>query len=270
MAILKNETVVITGAANGLGKALAGELFKLGYNLALVDIDAPDINTLREKLKSQDQIVTAHPCDVSNAKDILVARDEIRNMHPHINILINNAGVSISQNFERLDLAHFHKLIDINFWGTVYCSHHFLPDLKKGKDSRLVNICSDFAMMGFPGKTAYASSKGAMMAFTHTLKTELADSSVKVCLVIPPPLDTGLVKNGEHVSDSKRNAEAQFLKTNGMPIDKAAKRIVKKIQIGKFRIVVGGKMYFIDALSRLFPTVLHWFIGKIKHKFNFV
>jgi short-subunit dehydrogenase len=270
MAMLQNETVVITGAANGLGQALANEFFRLRYNLALIDIDIPGLNILRDELKSKDQIVTTHQCDVSKARDIMAAGNEIRNAHHHITILVNNAGISISQNFEQLDLAHFHELININFWGTVYCTNHFLSDLKKEKDSRLVNICSDFALMGFPGKTAYASSKSAIMGFTNALKTELADSSVKVCLVIPPPLDTGLVKNSEHISDSKRNAEALFLKNNGMPIDKAAKRIVKKIRKGKFRIVVGGMMFFVDATSRLFPTFLHWFIGKVKHKFNFV
>jgi short-subunit dehydrogenase len=270
IAASPNKTVVITGAASGLGKALAYEFFRLGYHLALIDIDAPGLIVLQNQLKSKDHVVTVHPFNVSKEEDILAARNEIRNTHRHINIFINNAGVSISQYFDQLDLNHFHELFNINFWGTVYCTKYFLPDLKKEKDSRLVNVCSDFALMGFPGKTAYASSKSAMMGFTNSLKTELADSSVKVCLVIPPPLDTGLVMNGKHINDNKRNLESLFLKKNGMRIDKAAKRIARKIQKGRFRIVVGGMMYLIDSMSRLFPTLLHWSIGKVKHKFNFI
>jgi len=154
--------------------------------------------------------------------------------------------------------------------GTIYFTKHFLPDLKKQNEARVVNIISDFAFIGFPGKTAYGSSKSAVLGFTNALKTELADTNVKVCFVVPPPLDTGLIRNSKHIDEKKRESEARFLEKNGLPIDKTAKRTVKQIRKGKYRIIIGRMMFGIDIIARLFPTLLHRLIGKNKRRFDFV
>jgi short-subunit dehydrogenase len=266
----KDKTVLITGAATGLGKALAFEFCRLGYNLALLDMDSAGLQTLQQELKTPDQKITVHQTDISEEQNIIYVRENILSNHNHIDILVNNAGVSISQTFGLLEIADFQKLFDTNFWGTVYCTKHFLPDLKKQDNSRLVNIISDFALMGFPGKTAYGSSKSAIMGFSNSLKTELTGTSVKVSLVIPPPLDTGLVKRGKHMDETKKQKEAAFLQRNGMDINKAAKLIVRQIEKGKFRIVLGAMMFWIDLASRLFPSLLHYLIGKNKNKIDFV
>jgi short-subunit dehydrogenase len=270
MISLNNKVAVITGSANGLGKALAIELYKLGCHLALLDIDFAGLQKLKTYLQNEPQKITIHQTDISKEGEVIAARQQIIDEHGLIDMLINNAAVSISQPFEQIDLDDYKRLIDVNFWGTVYCSKHFLSDLKQRDDSRLVNIISDFALMGFPGKTAYASSKSAVMGFTNCLKTELAGTSVKTCLVIPPPLDTGIVTNGIHIDEIKKQNEASFLKKNGMPLDKAAKKIIYKIKKGKYRIVIGPMMFWIDIVSRLFPTALHKSIGKNKKQFDFI
>lgn len=270
MTDLKDKTAVITGAASGLGKALAAEFYRQGCHLALIDIDLAGLESTKRTLGNNRQAITIHRADVSVEQDIIAARSEILSIHKRIDILVNNAGVSISRYFEQMDLADYRQLFDINFWGTVYASRHFLADLKKQDDSRLVNIISDFAFMGFPGKTAYSSSKSAVLGFTNALKTELADTGVKVCLVVPPPLDTGLVKNSKHIDDQKRENEARFIKQKGLPIDKTAKRIVRQIRKGKYRIIIGRMMFWVDIAARLFPTLLHRLIGKNKGRFDFV
>ena len=271
MKNLKSKVVIITGAANGLGKALAIEFYNQGSHLALLDVDLNGLELIKRKLiEINGQRITIHQTDVSNEQSIIAARFEVVNTHKHVDCLVNNAGISISQNFEQIDLADYKKLFDVNFWGTVFCTRHFMQDLKQKPDSRLVNIISDFAFIGFPGKTAYGSSKSAVLGFTNALKTELTDTNVKVCFVVPPPLDTGLVKNSKHISDKKREREVRFLENNGFPLDKTAKRIVKQISKGKYRIIVGGMMFWIDIISRLSPTLLHHLIGKNKRRFDFV
>ena len=232
MTNLSNKVAVITGAANGLGKALAIELYNQGCHLALLDIDYAGLEKLKLQIQTNEQVISIHKIDISQESEIIMGRIEILKQHNHIDILINNAGVSISRTFDQVDIADYKWLIDINFWGTIYCSKHFLADLKIQPDSRLVNIISDFALMGFPAKTTYASSKSAVMGFTNSLKTELADSTVKVSLVIPPPLDTGLITKSKHIDDIKRDKEAKFLKQNGMDPGKAARKIVSKIKKG--------------------------------------
>lgn len=270
MRDLKDKVVVITGSANGLGKALATEFYKQGSHLALIDIDIEGLLKLKSELKTETQNITIHQTDISKEQEIIISKQIIIDQHKRINILINNAAISISQTFDDINLAEYKRLIEINFWGTVYCSKQFLPELKQQSDSRLVNIISDFALLGFPGKTSYGSSKSAVMGFTNSLKTELTGTSVRACLVIPPPLDTGLVKNSTHIDDDKRKKEVEFLRKNAMPVDQAAKRIIKQVRKGKYRIVIGTMMFWIDLFSRLFPTIIHNLIGKNKKRIDFV
>ncbi|MEO8405405.1 MAG: SDR family NAD(P)-dependent oxidoreductase [Chitinophagaceae bacterium] len=270
MRDLATKVAVITGAANGLGRALALCLYKQHFNLALLDIDIDGLTKLQRELSNNTQAISIHQVDVSNEEQIIAARKEILQRHQHVDILINNAGVSISQPFDQLALDDYKWLFDINFWGTVYCCKHFLPDLQEQPGSRLVNIISDFALMGFPGKTSYASSKAAVMGFSNALYTELNGTNVKLSIVIPPALDTNIVKNGKHIDEIKRTKEAEFLQKNGMSLDKAATRIISKVKAGKYRVVIGSMMFWTDLGSRLFPTWIHKLIWKNKKKFRFV
>lgn len=270
MIKLKDKVVLITGAAGGLGKALATAFNKQGCHLALVDMNLSGLEQTKNELESREQKVTIHHLDVSSEQDIITTRLEILSHHQHVDILVNNAGISISREFEETNLADFKRLFEVNFWGAVYFTRYFLQDLKSQNESRIVNIISDFAFMGFPGKTAYGSSKSALLGFTNSLKTELAGSGVKVCFVVPPPLDTDLVKNGIHTDDIKRNNETRFLEKHGLPLDRTAMKIVKQIKKGKYRIIIGTMMFWIDLMARLFPTLLNSSIGKSKKQFDFV
>ena len=262
MLNLNNKVAVITGGANGLGKALAKELFSQGSNLALIDIDETALQKLKSELRSKSQKITTHFCDISSENFIIKVRDEILIEHGRIDILINNAAGSRSMIFDEIALLDFLNIINVNFLGTVYCTKHFLSDLKKQADSRIVNIVSTFALLGFPGKSAYASSKSAIMGFTNSLRTELYNSSIKVCLVIPPPLSTNIVKSGKHMNDADRKKEESYLNKNGMPLDKAAQKIISKVKAGKYRIVIGSIVRYLDIAARFFPSIIHAIIGK--------
>ena len=269
MMDLTNKVAIVTGAAGGLGKALATELFLNGCHLALLDTNMAGLEKLKTELQGDQRVISLHNVDISSEEQIIAARQEILQQHRRIDLLINNAGISVSQPFEQMELTDYKSLFNTNFWGTVYCTRHFLDDLKKQPESRLVNIISDFALMGFPGKTAYASSKSAIMGFACSLMTELAGSSVRVSLVIPPPMPTALVSSGKHRSELKKKKENDFLKKHGMLPEMAARRIIPKIRAGKFRIVVGAMMFWIDLVSRLFPSFVHCRINRKKY-FDFI
>ncbi len=126
MTFLKNKVAIITGSANGLGKALAKEFFKQGCHLALIDIDVKGLESLKAELKNTIQKISIHVADISQEQQVIAARQEIIDTHQKVDIVINNAGISISQPFQQVDLEEYKHLIDVNFWGTVYCSKYFL------------------------------------------------------------------------------------------------------------------------------------------------
>src|SRR5688572_830899 len=117
MMDLKNKVVVITGAARGLGKSLANEFYKQGCHLALIDIDIIGLEKAKSELYNSKQKLTVYQSDVSSEQSIISTRLEILKDHQYIDILINNAGVSISQHFDQIGLTDFKRLFDINFWG---------------------------------------------------------------------------------------------------------------------------------------------------------
>lgn len=262
----RDQTAVITGAGNGLGRALAVEFARQGFHLALMDIDEDALKQTERQLASCPQRVTTHCTDIAQDTAIADARSEILLRHAGIDLLINNAGVSVSRPFEQTTDDEFRWLFDINFWGTLRCTRHFLPDLIKS-NGRLANIISSFAWIGFPGKSAYAASKGAIAGLTNTLRTEY--SGIRVSLVIPPPLHTGLVRNGLHTDERKRAAEENFLARNGMSPEKAASVIARGILAGRYRIVVGNRTKLSDLAARLFPSMTHRLIARMKHRFDF-
>lgn len=264
-----NKVAVITGAADGLGRALAIELYKQGCDLALLDVNQAGLAQMKKDLGVAAKI-TIHKADVSNEDELVAARNEILVMHGQVDVFINNAAISASLPFTQMETSTFRDVMETNFIGAMLCAKHFLPLLQKRKDSRLVNISSDFALMGFPGKSAYAASKGALSAFSNTLRTELAGTRTKICLVIPPPMDTGIVKLGAHISDETRRAEAAFIRRYGMPVSRVARRIVHQVKRGKYRIIIGATMYWVDVAARLFPSALHALIGRHKKEFDFL
>ncbi|MBS1583587.1 MAG: SDR family NAD(P)-dependent oxidoreductase [Bacteroidetes bacterium] len=265
-----HRVAVITGAANGLGRALALTLAGRGHTLALVDTDAAGLERLREALGSTAARCTVHPADIADEQAVAAAHAAIVAQHRQVDLLINNAAISISRPFLMADAADMERVLAVNLGGTVRMCRHFLPDLRRSTDARLVNIISAFALLGFPGKTAYASSKAAVMGFTQALRTELGGPSLRVSLVIPPPMATGFLDSGAHLSEAKRAAEQAFVREHAMGVDDVAARIVRRVLKGDPRIVIGPAMFWADLAVRLFPSTTHRVLGRWKHRFRFI
>jgi short-subunit dehydrogenase len=265
-----NKTAIITGAANGLGRALATELYSRGCNLALMDIDLAGLQQLKDNFQNNGQEISIHQADVSVEDDVITARQEILAHHKHIHLLINNAGICSGRLFSQLEMEDHKKIFEVNFWGTVHCTRHFLPDLEKQQKAWLVNVVSAFALMGFPGKTAYSASKAAIVGFTNSLQAELTGNNLKLSLVFPPPLDTGLVTNGTHIDAVKKQNEISFIRKNGMPLQKAAYIIINGIQKDLYRIKVGRYVQLADLASRIIPALLPGLIRRSLKRIDFI
>ncbi|MBS1741677.1 MAG: SDR family NAD(P)-dependent oxidoreductase [Bacteroidetes bacterium] len=264
-----NYTVLITGAASGLGKELSVCFYKMGCNLALADTNFSALHVLAETFTGTNRLISIHEADVSDPQAIQSVVDVVLLKHKQLDILINNAAISASVSFENVSVQNFKKVMEVNLMGVVHTTKCCLPYLHKSKDGYIVNIASGFAGMGFPGKSAYAASKAALIALTNVLQTELAGTTVKPSYVIPPPMVTGIIVNNLHESFEKMQREQQFIRKHATNTRQVAELIIRGMERKKFRNVIGFRTRWVDLCSRLFPSTVQQLIGKRRSKIDF-
>lgn len=263
MKNLKNKVVVITGAASGIGKALAQQFAKAGSHLALNDFDEKGLGqTVKDLQAIATGKIFSSPFDVSKVENFEKFAQQVSNEFGRVDIVINNAGVALGRvSVEEVKYKDFEWVMNINFWGMVYGTKTFLPLLKKQSEAALVNISSVFGIAGIGHQGAYCSSKFAIRGLTESLRMEalLDFPHVTIHTVHPGGIKTNIAKNSrwveENISDEEKekttkNFERMFITTP----ESAAATIIKGIQKKKSKIVIGKDGKQLDWLVRLMPT----------------
>ena len=213
MTAIPGSAAAITGAASGIGRALALELAARGCNLALADRDEGGLQTLAAEIaKTSSAKVSVHRVDVGEPAQIEAFAQAAIAAHENLNIVVNNAGVALLGQFNEIDQAQMDWLMNINFWGVVRTTRAFLPQLSGQREAHLVNVSSIFGIVAPPGQTAYAAAKFAVRGFSESLRHELAmaNSPVKLSVVHPGGVATNIVRNsraGTGVTDNARRAQ---------------------------------------------------------------
>ena len=265
MTSIRGAAAAVTGAASGIGRALALELAARGCDLALADRDEAGLQAVAAEIaKKQSRKVTVHRVDVAEASEIEAFAEGASAVHPGLNIVVNNAGVALLGQFSEIDQAQMEWLININFWGVVHGTRAFLPHLSQQREAHIVNLSSIFGIIAPPGQTAYAASKFAVRGFSESLRHELqaAASPVRVSVVHPGGVATNIVRNsrtGVRVTDNERRAGAierfdSFAKTTPAA---AAQRIIKGVENNEPRILIGNDARMMDLLQRFLPAT-YW------------
>lgn len=253
----------ITGAASGIGRALAIELASRGCDLALADRDEAGLKGLAAEIgqgNDKARKISVHRVDVSEASGIAqFARDALA-AHPALNILVNNAGVALQGTFEEIDQAQMDWLFDINFWGVVHGTRAFLPHLKTQPEAHIVNVSSIFGIIAPSGQSAYAAAKFAVRGFSESVRHELAvaGSPVKLSVVHPGGVATSIARSsrtGVGVTDNARRAQMidRFENAARTTPKDAALRIIRGIERNEPRILIGNDARFMDILQRFRP-----------------
>ncbi len=179
-----NKTAIVTGASSGIGKALALELASRGYDLAIAARNVDELELLAAEIRAMNRKVIVVKTDVSLEQDCANLISKTTAEFGRIDVLINNAGLSMRALFADMDLDVLKRLMDVNFWGTVYCTKFALPELLKNKGS-VVGVSSIAGKKGLPGRTAYSASKFAMEGFLETLRTENLKKGLHVLVACP-------------------------------------------------------------------------------------
>jgi short-subunit dehydrogenase len=268
MTAISGSAAAVTGAANGIGRALALELAARGCDLALGDRDEAGLQTLAAEIGARQigskQKVSVHRLDVGEPAQIADFAQAAIAAHPALNIVINNAGVALLGQFSEIDQAQMDWLMNINFWGVVHATRAFLPQLARQREAHIVNLSSLFGLLAPPGQTAYCAAKFAVRGFSESLRHELqmANSPVRLSVVHPGGVATNIVRNsrtGVGVTDNARRVETierfdQVAKTTPRA---AALRIIQGIEKNQPRILIGNDARLLDILQRLRPAT-YW------------
>jgi short-subunit dehydrogenase len=265
MTAISGNAAAVTGAAGGIGRALALELAARGCDLALADRDEAGLAQLAAEIAAGGACrVTTHRVDVGMRGDIQRFAQDAVTAHPGLNILINNAGVALLGAFHEVDEAQMEWLININFWGVVYGTRAFLPHLSRQREAHIVNLSSVFGIIAPPGQTAYCAAKFAVRGFSESLRHELAmaGSPVKLSVVHPGGVRTNIVRNaqsGSGVIDNARRGESinRFDTVAKTTPAEAARRIVTGIEKNQPRILIGRDATLLDLLQRFRPAT-YW------------
>ncbi len=257
---LKGRTAIVTGAASGIGRAIAHALARRGCDLVLADMNEPGLHETATEAATGVRI-TCHKLDVSDAEAVAGFPDRVRAAHERVDLLVNNAGVALGGTFEEVSEADFEWLFSINFFGVVRMTRAFLPLLKASDDARIVNLSSLFGLIAPPGQTAYAASKFAVRGFSESLRHELNGTSVGVTVVHPGGVATAIARNARRsvaLSPEKlaKGLAAMEAKLK-MPPSQAGEIIVKAIENRSPRVLVGNDAKLLSAIERLAP-ISYW------------
>jgi short-subunit dehydrogenase len=259
MQALRGKVAVITGAGSGIGRALAEQLAREGCALALADINAESLQSLSVTLHGSGVRVTTHVLDVAKRVAVYAFADEVLALHGSAQLIINNAGVSVSETVAELTYDDFEWIMGINFWGVVYGTKAFLPHLLKNNEGHIVNVSSIFGIIAVPTQAAYNASKFAVRGFTEALRQEVASTGVRVSCVHPGGIKTNIARAGRFYRDMSGNRDASRSAANFDRVARttpaaAAQVIIDGIKREQPRILIGADARLLDRMQRLMPV----------------
>jgi len=249
---MKDKVVIITGASSGIGKALAYEFGKKGAKVVLAARNLAKLLVIASDLQKLGIQSLAVRTDVSVEKDCQTLMDTTIEHFKKIDILINNAGISMRALFIDLQLDVMHRLMDTNYWGTVYCTKFAMPHLIKSGGS-LVGVISIGGYIGMPGRSAYVASKFAIRGFLDSIRVENLKTGLHV-LVVAPGFTTSNIRRAALLADGSLQGETPRDENHMMPAEKVASHVYKAVVKRKRHLVLTfyqGKLTVL--VGKIFP-----------------
>lgn len=249
---LKDKVVLITGATSGIGKATAHAFGKEGAKVAICGRNHDNLEKAVAELKADGASVFGIKCDVSDQEQVHQLIEATVSHFGGLDILVNNAGIGMRALFNELDLAVLKQVIDINFWGTVYCTKFALPHLLESKGS-VVGVSSIAGYRGLPARTGYSSSKFAVHGFLESLRTENLKTGLHVMLICPGFTKSNirkaaLGKDGSSQGESPRDEKGM------MSAEEVAKELVNGVKKRKRDVILTTLGKLTVFLNKWFPA----------------
>ena len=261
------KTAVITGAGSGMGRYLAVLLARAGANVAICDVNEETLNDTATMVRQYNVALSTHVVDMGNMDQIETLPDEVVAQHGAVDLVFNNAGVTVGSSFDNMTEEDWDWVMNINLNGVVKSSRVFLPLLKDRPEAALVNTSSIFGMIAVAGQSVYHATKFGVRGFTESLAKEHKDSKVQVHCVHPGHVGTNIISNSRINADDEFLGEdmdvdqmAEMFRTGGMHPSKAAQIILNGVKRNKRRIFVGLDAKLMDLAQRITPMHYEWLL----------
>jgi short-subunit dehydrogenase len=258
---VKNKVMVVTGGGNGIGRQLVLTLLARGAIVAAVDINNLALQETKMMAGDHQKNLSTYVVNITDREAVEALPEQIIARHGVVDGIINNAG--IIQPFIRLkDLGYdaISRVMDINFFGTLYMIKSFLPYLIQRPEAHIANISSMGGFLPVPGQTIYGASKAAVKLLTEGLFSELLNTHVHVSAIFPGAIGTNIAVNSGVSIGSPDGPEQKKMKT--LPVDQAARIMIDGIEKNKYHILVGPDSKLMDFLCRIVPQQAAEFIYK--------
>jgi len=264
---LRGKTVLITGGSRGLGLVLARLFSDEGANLAICARDEADLERAAVELRERGAPVLAVPCDVTDRDQVQEMVGAVRTRFGRIDVLVNNAGVIQAGPMEVMTLADYEEAMNIHFWAPLYATLAVLPEMRRRREGRIVNISSVGGKVSFPHLLPYNTSKFALVGFSEGLRAELAKDGIGVTTVIP-----GLMRTGSHLNaffKGKHRAEfawfslSDTLPGSSIPAERAARQIVAACRRGDAEVILSFAAQNAVFFHKLFPGATSDVLGLV-------
>ncbi len=256
---MENTEIIEPLAGGGIGRALAMELVNRGCHVSLVDINGNALAETASVLSGYPVKVTEHIVDITDRKQMSALPDAVVEAHGKVNLLINNAGITLQKSFSSHTMADWERVININLWGVIYGCYYFLDALRHAEDAHIVNLSSMTGFLGLPNQSSYCATKAAVKGLSESLWAELASEGIGVTSVHPGMIKTDMIqatlKESDNVAAARRNYE--LVQKIGMAPEKAAKMITRAVLKNKASVRVGKDSVLLDWLKRLAPVAIH-------------
>jgi NAD(P)-dependent dehydrogenase (short-subunit alcohol dehydrogenase family) len=256
MRTLEDKVVVISGAASGIGRALALDAGRRGATLALSDVDTTGLRQTGDLLReATGSVARLDELDVRDRDAWRLYAASVAADLRQVNVVVNNAGVALSGDVEDMSYDQLERVMDVDFWGVVHGTKEFLPHLIASGDGHVVNISSVFGLFAVPGQSAYNAAKFAVRGFTEALRQEMLVNGhpVGVTCVHPGGVRTPIARNAAAAKGVDQAAHAAFFDSRlaRTSPERAAQVILDGMLAGKPRVLVGRDARLLDALVRV-------------------
>ena len=259
----KDKVTIVTGASSGIGLATATLLARYQAKVVLAARSEDKLDALRHELSQYTQVISVRT-DVSSEDDCRNLIEQTVKEFGRIDILINNAGISMRAMFKDLDLSVIRRLMDVNFWGTVYCTKYALPYILEAKGS-IVGVISTAGYKGLPGRTGYSASKFAINGFLETLRSEHLYDGLHV-MIYAPGFTASNIRTTALMADGSEHGETPGEEGKMMTSERVAEIMLNHIRKRSRRATLTFTSKLLLVLTRLFPTITdhmeYWYMAR--------